>query len=286
MEKIQIFTDSLCDCTPELIKQGGFHVVPLFVHFKGDEKEYLDGVDISPEEIYEIVDKTSVLPSTAAVTPDRFINEFKKATEAGNKVIYIGTGSGISSTYQSAVIAAGEFKEGMVTVIDSQTLSSGISLLLFKTKRLVEEGKNPEEIKSIIEKDVKKLSVKFCVEKMDYLYHGGRCSGLAKIFGTALHIHPVITVKDNKLSVTSKPRGLYKKALDEQIKLFIHDLKRIDLSCVFITHSGGQGFDGDQYIYHALNSYVPEGNLHITRAGAVVSSHCGPGTIGILYLLK
>lgn len=282
---IELFTDSLCDITPELIVSWKLHIVSLLVSFKGDENEYLDD-QISSQQIYDYVDKHKVLPTTACVSPERFKIAFKEEIDKGNKIIYIGCGSGISGTFQNSVIASKEFPDGVVTCIDSKTLSSGISLLLHKARLFIDEGHTPEEIKELIEPMVPNLSVKFCVDTMDYLYHGGRCSSLAHFFGKHLHIHPVIRMSNNMMTVEAKPRGIYKKAVDYQIDIFLKDLPYIEKDCVFITHSSGKGFDAYNYIYEKLVQYIDPTCLHITTSHSTVSSHCGPGTIGILYILN
>jgi DegV family protein with EDD domain len=282
---VELFTDSLCDITPDLIEAWKLHVVPLLVYFKGDSKTYFDG-EVTPEEIYKIANKGKNIPNTAAVTPEAFIEAFKAEVDKGNKIIYLGCGSGISSTYQNSVIASREFKDGEVTCIDSRQLSTGISLLLHKIRIMIDANIDIPSIVTTIESYIPRLSVKFCVDKMDYLYHGGRCSSLAYIFGSSLHIHPIIQMANNKMTVKAKTRGAYVKALDYQIDEFMKDLPNIDLDCVFITHSAGEGYDAYKYVYEKLKPYVPEGNLHITTSHCVVSSHCGPHTLGILYLLK
>lgn len=283
---IQLFTDSLCDITDDLIKKLDLKVISLLVYFKGEEKAYLDN-ELTPIEIYEKAKNGKSLPSTAAVTPQRFIEAFEPYISKGDKIIYIGCGSGISSTYNNAVIASQNFEDGDVTTIDSQTLSSGISLLLNKARQMINAGKQPAEIKEEIEKLVPRLSVKFNVDKMNYIYHGGRCGSIAYIFASVLSFHPVIQMANNKMEVIAKPRGKFVKALDYQIDMFMKDLKHIDMDCVFITHSGGIGSEENAaYVYEKLRKYVPKKNLHITTAHCVVSSHCGPRCIGILYLLN
>ena len=147
------------------------------------------------------------------------------------------------------------------------------------------EGLTLKEIKSKVEELVPKVSSKFCIDRLDYLYEGGRCSGMTKIVAHALKIHPIAKVINNKLSIAKLPRGKYANAVDLQIEEFKKDLPNIDMDCVFITHSGRiEGFD--KYVYDKLKDYVPEGHLHITVAGSTICSHCGPKTIGILYILN
>ena len=286
MNKIILISDTLCDLTPELYREYNIITLPLSISFKDDPKLYFDGQDITPEMIYNHVKEKNVLPTTGAIPPETYIEAFKKQIDAGNDVLFIGAGSGISSSYQNAVLASKEFPEERIVCIDSQSLSTGIALLVLKGRLLIDEGKTLNEISATINELVEHLSVKFSVDSMEYLYRGGRCKGLAYIFGSSLRIHPIIKVTGNKLVVAKKPRGNYSKALDQQIEEFMNDLPNIDMEHVFITHSGPSDFDGWQYIKERIEKYVPEGHLHITTAGATVTSHCGPHTIGILYLLK
>lgn len=286
MQKVKIITDSLSDLSKELYDEMNINPIPLKVNFKGDEKDYYDG-EISVADIYKKAEETNVLPSTSAVSPQQFMKEFQKAFDEGyEQVFYVGSGSGISATYQNAILASKEFKENTVFISDSQSLSTGIGLLVCKAYKLSKEGKTGEEIKNHIDSLVPFLSVKFSIEYMDYLYHGGRCSGLAYFFGKKLKIHPIIRVKDNKLVVDKMPRGNYYKAMDVLINEFNNDLPNMDMEKVFITHSGLDDFDGAKYIYDKIVDKIPAGNLYISTAKCVVSSHCGPHTIGILYILN
>lgn len=283
---ITIITDSLNDLTEELLKVVDCKIIPLNVIFPGDDKIYLDGVDITADEIYERVEKSKTLPHTAAITPSIFIQYFKEELDKGNQVFYTGTGSGISSTFQNAVIAKEELdpENKLIALTDSKTLSTGIGLLLLKARKAINEGNDLFKVKEIVDSYVDKLSVKFCIDILDYLYKGGRCGALSYLFGKVLHIHPLIKVEDNKLKVAEKPRGKYEKAMDLQIEEFKKDLKYIDMDYLFITHSGPKDCKDYQYIYDRIKDYIPEGHLFVTRAKATVSCHCGPRTIGILYI--
>lgn len=286
MKKIILFADSLCDLGPDLAKKFDVNIIPLGVTFKGDDKTYLDGIEITKDVIFEKVEKDGVLPSTSAIPPQTFIDAFEKEIKEGNEVLYIGGGSGISSTFRNAFLAKQELNSDDIYLVDSKNLSNGIALLLIKARQYINEGKTAEEIKTLIEEHVEKLSVKFSVDIMDYLYKGGRCSGAKYLLGKFLHIHPIIKVIDGKLDVVAKPRGAYKKALDTQINEFLEDLPKIDNYCLFITHSCKES-DGDyQYVYEKVSEHFPKENIIVNEAGATICSHCGPRAFGILYLFK
>ena len=282
---IRIITDSTCDLSKELIEKYNIRVIPLHVSFPGDDTEYLDGVNINSEQIYDLATKLNVLPKTGAVNVVEFIKVFEEELAKGNEIFYVGIGSGLSSSYNNACIAREQFPDRKIVVLDGQNLSTGTGLIVIKAARLAKEGKSLEEIKEICEKAVPLVSAKFCIDRLDYLYKGGRCSGMAMIAAHALKIHPVAKVINNKLVVYKKPRGKYENAVEVQIDEFMHDLDNIDKSCVFITHSGRM--DGiEKQIYDKISPYLDKENLFITEAGCTISSHCGPKTIGILYILK
>lgn len=282
---IRIITDSTCDLSKELIEKYNIRVIPLHVSFPGDDTEYLDGVNINSEQLYDLATKLNVLPKTGAVNVVEFIKVFEEELAKGNEIFYVGIGSGLSSTYNNACIAREQFPDSKIVVLDGQNLSTGTGLIVIKAARLAKEGKSLEEIKEICEKAVPLVSAKFCIDRLDYLYKGGRCSGMAMIAAHALKIHPVAKVINNKLVVYKKPRGKYENAVEVQIDEFMHDLDNIDKSCVFITHSGRIG-GIEKQIYDKISPYLDKENLFITEAGCTISSHCGPKTIGILYILK
>ena len=282
---IRIITDSTCDLSKELIEKYDIRVIPLHVSFPGDDTEYLDGVNINSEQLYDLAAKLNVLPKTGAVNVVEFIKVFEEELAKGNEIFYVGIGSGLSSTYNNACIAREQFPDSKIVVLDGQNLSTGTGLIVIKAARLAKEGKSLEEIKEICEKAVPLVSAKFCIDRLDYLYKGGRCSGMAMIAAHALKIHPVAKVINNKLVVYKKPRGKYENAVQVQIDEFMHDLDNIDKSCVFITHSGRMG-GIEKQIYDKISPYLDKENLFITEAGCTISSHCGPKTIGILYILK
>lgn len=282
---IRIITDSTCDLSRELIEKYNIRVIPLRVSFPGDDTEYLDGVNINSEQLYDLATKLSVLPKTGAVNVVEFIKVFEDELAKGNEIFYVGIGSGLSSTYNNACIAREQFPDSKIVVLDGQNLSTGTGLIVIKAARLAKEGKSLEEIKEICEKAVPLVSAKFCIDRLDYLYKGGRCSGMAMVAAHALKIHPVAKVINNKLVVYKKPRGKYENAVEVQIDEFMRDLDNIDKSCVFITHSGRM--DGiEKQIYDKISPYLDKENLFITEAGCTICSHCGPKTIGILYILK
>src|SRR5574344_53896 len=286
MNKVIVIADSTIDLTKEMLTKYNITILPLHVAFEGDTHDYQDGFDIDAESLYKKVEEAKgITPKTGAVNVGEFVVAFKRYIDEGYDIIFTGIGSKLSSTYQNAVLASKEFPEGRIKVLDSGNLSTGTALLVLKMCQFRDEGLSVSEIYDKVAPLVPEVSAKFCIETLTYLYRGGRCSGMTMIVANALHIHPVAKMVDGKLIVYKKPRGPYEKAVDEQINEFMEDLPYIDKSCVFITHSGRiEGFD--KCVYDRIVKYLDPKNIHITTAGCTVCSHCGPKTIGILYIVK
>lgn len=287
MNKVIVIADSTTDLSKELIEKYKIKVVPLHVTIPGDDTDYLDGVNLDAEQIYEIVDKNGKTPKTGARNTAELIEDFRPYIEQGCDIIFTGIGASMSSTYSNACLAAQEFPEGRIEVIDSQNLSTGTGLLVLRMCELRDQGKGVHEIAKEIRELVPLVSAKFCIEVLDYLYKGGRCSGMTKLFAQFLRIHPIAKVIDGKLTMYKLPRGKYKKAVDLQIEEFVEDFNAGNIypEHVFVTHSGRMTGE-TEYIVEELKKYLPEEAIHVTHSGCVVSSHCGPKTIGILYILK
>ena len=287
MNKVIVIADSTTDLSKELIEKYKIKVVPLHVTIPGDDTDYLDGVNLDAEQIYEIVDKNGKTPKTGARNTAELIEDFRPYIEQGCDIIFTGIGASMSSTYSNACLAAQEFPEGRIEVIDSQNLSTGTGLLVLRMCELRDQVKDVHEIAKEIRELVPLVSAKFCIEVLDYLYKGGRCSGMTKLFAQFLRIHPIAKVIDGKLTMYKLPRGKYKKAVDLQIEEFVEDFNAGNIypEHVFVTHSGRMTGE-TEYIVEELKKYLPEEAIHVTHSGCVVSSHCGPKTIGILYILK
>ena len=281
MSKIKVVVDSTVDLSEELYKKYDFDVLPLNVIF--DEKAYEDGVTITRDELYAQVAKTKKLPSTAAPGPQAFEQVFRKWVDQGYDVIYVGIGSTLSTSFQSANIAASMIDGGHVYLVDSKNLSSASGLLAMKAAKLAKEGKEPKEICAILEKDVPNVVAQFSVETLNYLHKGGRCSGTAKVLGHLLHIRPHILVKDGKLIVYKKPRGTMKVAIDGQIEELKKALPNVQMDNIMITDSGATD-EIRNYFVKEVSKLVDPKVIRTTPAGCVIASHCGPGTIGLLFI--
>ncbi|HHT98860.1 MAG TPA: DegV family protein [Acholeplasma sp.] len=282
MNKVAIITDSTCDLSKEIIESRNIKVLPLYVRF--GEDIYRDGIDITTDRLYELVEQKNEIPKTSAVSPGDFIEAFEPLIKDGYDIIYTGIGSSLSGTFQSAHIASLEFPENRIYLVDSKNLSTGIGLLVLKACDLRDQGLSASDIKDRLLEIVPKVRSQFAVKTLDYLHKGGRASGTAKLLGTMLRIKPIIQVRDGKMDVYTKTMGKMSRALDVMLTDYINLGEQIDLDYVMITHSqAGKHVD---YMSEIVNQKLKPNKLFVTEAGCVISSHCGPGTIGILYIVK
>lgn len=282
MRKIKIIVDSTCDLEKEILEKYDIETVPLGISFK--DECYFDGVDLTTERLYELVKDKKMLPKTFAPSIGTFMQVFKKYIDQDYDIIFIAISSDFSSCYQNACVASEDYKDRIVC-IDSRNLSSGIGLIILKACKYRQENKTIHEIETLLkEKIIPNVRSQFIIDTFDYLYKGGRCSSLSYFFGKSLHIHPIILVKDGKMIVYKKPRGKMINGLNELIEIFKKDLDVIDEDTVMITHSLAPEYE--KYLHTELKKYVKDEIIMPTHAGCVVSSHCGRGTIGILYIKK
>lgn len=283
MNKVKILVDSCSDLSKEIYEQNKMDVLAQNVSF--GQTNYRDGIDITLEELYDNVDKFKELPHTAAVTPGAFDAYFKKAIDEGYDVVYVGLGSKLSTTFQNAFIAKQNYPEDRIFLVDSHSLSSGIGLVALKACKFRDEGLSAKEIAEKCDEISNHVTAQFSVETLDYLHKGGRCSGAAKLIGHILHVHPYIKVVDGSLIVYKNPRGPMRIAIKEQLNELKAVVSKLDMDHIFITHAGVTK-EIEDYTKAELAKLVPEEKIRITRAGSVIASHCGFGTIGILYITK
>ena len=281
---VKIISDSTCDLSPELIKENDIEIIPLLVTF--NEDTFQDGVDIDAKKIYEEVSKRGVLPKTSAVSALVLEERFKKWVEEGYEVIYTGISSKMSSTFNNAIIAAKEVGEDKVFVVDSKNLSTGIGLTLLKACRDRDKGLSAKEIVNNMEYNIARVKAQFAIETMEYLHKGGRCSGIARFAATLLRIKPIIFVRDGSMSVGKKPLGKINVSLDAMLKMLEEDKNNNNVDPEFIFVTDAIAPESREYLIPKVKELFPESNVYSTIAGGVIASHCGPGTIGILYICK
>ncbi len=277
MKKIAISLDSACDLSKELIKKYDFKIIPFGVNL-GD-KFFYDG-EIAPEEIFEYADNNKTLPKTNAVNEESFKEHFAKILNDYDAIIHFDISSEMSSAYQNAVNASKNFKN--VYVVDSRTLSTAISLEAIYAKKLTETMDDPAKIVELVKKRIPAVQASFVIERLDYLYKGGRCSGLALLGANLLKIRPEIEVLNGNMKNTEKFRGKMADCVTKYCRATLEKYNHPDKSVIFITHSVA-----DKELVDAAKAVVCEygfENVYETTAGCTVSSHCGKNTLGILYI--
>lgn len=281
---VKIVSDSTCDLSQELLQRYDVSILPL--HILLGEQEYEDGQDIFPDEIYQWSDKNKTTPKTSAPALDRVMDLLRPYVAEGREIICFAISESMSTSANVMRIAAEELEaEKLITVIDSANLSTGIGLLVIEAAIMAQNGKNAQDIVKKMEELKPFVRASFVVDTLTYLYRGGRCSGLAAMAGGALKLHPKIVVEDGAMNPAKKYRGKMKKVLMDYVKDMENELKQAKKDRVFITHSGCDQ-DIIREIYQHLDSLNIFSEILVTRAGGVISSHCGPGTLGVLFISK
>ena len=279
---IKIISDSTCDLSKDILEKYDVDILPLHI-ILGDE-EYLDGKNITPEEIYRWADEHATTPKTSAPALEDAINLMKPYIDRGDELICFSISNSMSSSGQVMMMAAEELEaSNRVHVIDSANLSTGIGLLVVEAAILAKEGKRAAEIVQTIEEYKPYVRASFVVDTLVYLHRGGRCSGVAALVGGALKLHPQIVVEQGAMHPAKKYRGKIKTAVLSYVKDQEEGLRRAKKDRIFITHSGC-----DVQIVGEVRAYLASlgifDEIIETRAGGVISSHCGPGTLGVLYI--
>ena len=278
-EKIIIASDSTSDLNSELIERYGIKILPLGIRVGG--KNCTDGVDVDPEMIYDIYEKTGELPKTAAVNITEFEDFFAEYTSQGYSIVLFTISSEMSSTFRHAELAAEEYDN--VYVVDTKNLSTGGGLLVVAAAEMAEDGVCAAEIAKRCNALAPCVDASFVIDSLEFLYKGGRCSAVAAAGATVLGLKPCITVRDGKMGVGKKYRGKFDKVLSQYISDRIGDGNCICTKRVFITHAGcaPEIYEACAEQLKALGIFE---EIHITRAGCTISSHCGRNTLGVLFL--
>ncbi len=279
---IKILSDSTCDLSQAIMDANGIGLVPLTV-IKNDEA-FKDGVTITPAEIFAHVAAGGSLCSTSANSVGEYEEHFRKYAGDYDGVLHINIGSGFSSCYQNACIAAEEFDN--VRVIDSQNLSTGQGLVVLEACRLAKECASLDELAQKVQAFTSRVEASFLLDRLDYMVKGGRCSAAAALGANLLNLKPCIEVKDGKMGVVKKYRGKYDKCLANYVKDRLADRDDVTGEILFVTKT-----PVSDICYSAVMEAVKEcgsyfKTVYETNAGCTVSCHCGPGTLGVLFVRK
>lgn len=279
---VKILSDSTCDLSKELIEKYNIGILPL--HIVLGEVEYKDGEEIGPDEIYEWADANKTTPKTSAIGITEVMDAYEKWLKEYDEIVIFSISGKMSTTVNVMRMAAEELeKEDCIFVVDSENLSTGNGLLVIEAAIMAQEGKNAKEIESHITQLKPQVKASFVVDTLTYLHRGGRCSGVAALAGGALKLHPKIVVEEGGMKPDKKYRGKMKKVIMDYAKEMEEKLLGAKKDRVFITHSGCEAevLESVEEYLKGLNHFD---EILITRAGGVISSHCGPGTLGVLYI--
>ena len=281
---VKIISDSTCDLSPELIAKYDIDILPL--HILLGEDEYEDGRNITPQQIYDWSDTHKTTHKTSAPSLAEAIELFSPYIEEKREIVCFSISGSMSTSGNVMRLAAEELEASdLVTVIDSANLSTGIGLLVIEAAIMAGKGQSAAEIIAAIEVLKPKVRASFVVDTLTYLYRGGRCNAVSAMAGGVLRLHPKIVVENGAMDASKKYRGKINSVIMSYVKDMEEDLKSARPERVFITHSGC-----DRDTVNAVRSYLESfGIFHEileTSAGGVVSSHCGPGTLGVLFIAK
>lgn len=283
MNKIKIIADSTCDLAEDLLKAYDISVIPLMISM--GETSRKDGSDVTPEELYQWSDQNGETPKTAAPSIGDAIELITPYVDKEMDILFFGISEAMSATCNVMRLAAETLNYKRLYVIDSENLSTGIGLQVLRACDLISKGCSVEEILEDNNKIRGKVRASFVVDTLTYLHRGGRCSGVTAMLANTLKLKPEIVVRDGKMEVAKKYRGNIKAVLNKYGRDKEEQLRYAEPERVFITHSGCS-----EEVLLEVSNYLK--SLHIfreviiTRAGGVISSHCGPNTLGILFISK
>ncbi len=273
--------DSTCDLTPALLERFQIRVIPLTI-IEG-EQTFLDDGSYTSEHLYETFRRSGTLPKTAAVSPQEFLDFFRPILDEGMDIVHIDISSDLSSTYQNACLAAGELEEGRIHVVDSRHLSTGGGLLALQGAKLRDAGEDAAAIAAALRGMAQRADTSFVLDTLQYMWKGGRCSGVTALGANLLKLKPCLQMQEGKLVVGKKYRGPIDKVYRQYVAERLEG-KDVLPEHVFITHSGGVAQETLDALVQQVQQTVPGCEVFITQAGCTVSSHCGPGTLGVLFL--
>ena len=279
--RIKILSDSTCDLSAALVEQYDIGIVPLIVMKAGEE--FLDGVTITPQQIFDHVAAGGNLCSTAARSVGTYEEFFERYAREYDGVLHVNIGSAFSSSYQNACIAAESFDN--VRVVDSQNLSTGQGLVVLKACELAKTAASLDELKAELDTFTPKVEASFLLDRLEYMVKGGRCSMVAALGANLLNLKPCIEVKNGKMVVVKKYRGHYDKCLAGYVRERLANREDLDGGILFVTKTPVT--DGCySAVMEAVKTYGHFQHVYETDAGCTVSCHCGPGTLGVLFVRK
>lgn len=279
--RIKVLSDSTCDLPQELIEKYDITIVPLTVI--KNEQAFFDGITITPAEIFAHVASGGSLCSTAAVSAGDYAQWFEKYTSDYDGVVHVNISSEFSCSYQNACLAAESFNN--VRVVDSRNLSTGQGLVVLEVIKLAQTCQTLDELHQKAQAFTEKVEASFLLDRLDYMVKGGRCSSAAALGANLLNLKPCIEVKNGKMGVVKKYRGNYAKCLATYVKDRLANRDDLERETLFVTHTPVTD-DCLKAVADAVKEYADFKNIYWSEAGCTVSCHCGPGTLGVLFVRK
>lgn len=278
---IKIISDSTCDLSKELVEKYDIAIMPLTVIKDG--KSYTDNVDITPADIFAHVAAGGDLCSTTALNIEEYSNCFAKYADKYDGVLHVNISSEFSSCYQNACLAAEEFDN--VRVLDSRNLSTGQGLVVLKACELAKTCQSLDELHAQLVEFTGKVEASFLLDQLKYMVKGGRCSAVAALGANLLNLKPCIEVKNGKMGVVKKYRGSYAKCLASYVKDRLANRDDLDKGTLFVTRTPVTD-ECLKAVADTVEQYNDFENTYWTEAGCTVSCHCGPATLGVLFVRK
>ena len=278
-KRVIITADSTCDLSPELLERFEVKTIPLTI-LLGEESFY-DGNGFTPADMYRRYHEDGTLPKTSAPSVQQFLDFFRPFVEAGCEVVHLDISSELSSSFSTACIAAEEL--GGVYPVDSRMLSTGVGLLVIEAAECRDRGMTAAEIAAHVASLTDKVDTSFVLDTLEFMWKGGRCSGVAALGANLLHLKPALEMSGGKLSVYKKYRGgiraVYRQYITERLAG-----KSVRPGHVFITNSGEIDESVLQELEALVRSLIEVKEIHHTTAGCTIASHCGPKTLGVLFI--
>lgn len=278
---VYITADSTCDLSPEILERFHIKIAPLHVLI-GDE-DYLDWVNFTPDMIYERYERDKVIPRTAAVTPQEFVDFFTPLVEAGYEVVHLDISSKMSGTYQNAAIVAQDLPG--VYPVDTQQLTTGMGQMILEACRMRDEGIDAATIAKAMIDLIPKVDTSFVIDTLEYIWKGGRCTGVTAFGANLLQLKPCIEMRDGQLEICKKYRGNIFKVYEKYIRERLTG-KKVRPDYIFITTSNDLSPEVQDRLSNLIRSITPVKEIFFTRDGCVVTCHCGPGTLGLLFMVE
>lgn len=283
MARTIISTDSPADVPAEIRERYDICVIPL--HIILDDACFEDGVNIQPDDLYAFYKKTGRLPKTSAVSVAEYTDFFKELTQDGSSVVHISFSSALSATHQNARLAAEDFDN--VYIVDSKSLSTGIALLAIKAAQLAQDGLDAKTIAHEMEYKREKVVTTFILDKLEFLYKGGRCSGVAMLGANVLGIKPSIVMVDGKLQVGKKYRGKLENCQMQYVRDLLEQYAgRIDTDRAFLSRTAGVSDEQMKALQKEIHKTLKFKEYIVSTVGCTITSHCGERTFTFEFMLK